>query len=383
MKKTILFILISVFIFLISFLHLKASEYECKTLSTEWSPKGVIISPDDKCACVMNLESCSVTVYDTTTLKLIYTIYFPQTYGLGWDYNTEANISSVAQKPVEGAFTGEGRYLWITFHNDSSVVVFDTEENRFDYLIYRDTIKAQIKYPDGTIYYKSLIRIPVERTPKVIAVSPDEKIVAVSNWHSLSVSIIDAKKFTVINTIPVSQIPRGMVFNRKGSFLYVAIMYGNYLEIIDTKNWKIKGRIEGVGSAPRDLIIDKEGRYIYCSANGSYIVSKIDTSKNKVVSYVNVGGGPRTIEFSHDEKLIYVCCYKANRLYVIDVKNFKVIDVLTTGEDPVGVDVCLSGDVWVTNQGDGSISVFQKTTNTNSSFTLFYKSQNKAFLGIQ
>jgi len=337
-------------------------QYECKTLSTECSPKGVIISPDGKSACVMNLESCSVTVYNTDTRKLIYTIYFPQTYAEGWDYKTESPVDSVAQKPVEAAFTEKGRYLWISLHNDSSVAVFDMEGCRFDYLVYKDTVKARLKYADGSVCDKSYLRVSVGKTPKVISVSPDERRVAVSNWHGKSVSVIDSRSFKVINTIPVSEVPRGMVFNKNGSLLYVAIMYGNYIETVDTFLWKRTGFIYGVGAAPRDLIIDKEGKYIYCSANQGNNIARVDTSKNKVLDALYVGVGPRTLEFSPDEKTIYVCCYRSNRLYVVDVKTFKVIDILPTGLDPVGVAISPSGDIWVTDQGDSTLSVFQHKT---------------------
>jgi YVTN family beta-propeller protein len=153
-----------------------------------------------------------------------------------------------------------------------------------------------------------------------------------------------------------------MVFNKNGSLLYVAIMYGNYIETVDTFLWKRTGFIYGVGAAPRDLIIDKEGKYIYCSANQGNNIARVDTSKNKVLDALYVGVGPRTLEFSPDEKTIYVCCYRSNRLYVVDVKTFKVIDILPTGLDPVGVAISPSGDIWVTDQGDSTLSVFQHKT---------------------
>lgn len=354
-------LIIFLFMYLVT-LPVYSSRYECKTISTECSPKGVIMSPDGKSVCVMNLESCSITVYNTDTGRLNYTIYFPQTSAEGWDYKTESPVPSVAQKPVEGAFTQNGRYLWVSLHNDSSVAVFDMEGYRFDCLVYKDTVKAMLKYADGTVCDKSYLRIAVGKTPKVICVSRDERRVAVSNWHGRSVSIIDSRNFNVITTIPVSEVPRGMVFNKNGSVLYVAIMYGNYIETVDTFLWKRKEFIYGVGAAPRDLIIDREGKYIYCSANQGNNITRLDTSDNKVINTVYVGSGPRTLEFSPDEKTIYVCCYRANRLYAVDVKTFKVIDILPTGVDPVGVDISPSGDMWVTDQGDNTLSVFQRKT---------------------
>jgi len=347
-----------IFLFFLMFI-VQATEYTSYTLSTEWSPKSVLISPDGKKAYVLNLEACSVTVYNTSTRELIETIYFPQTYATGWDYDAGCVIDSIAENPVEGAFTDNGRYLWISFHNGASVVVFNTQGKGFDPSVYPSTIEATIRGVDESVSYKSLLKIPVGEVPKVIAVSRDEKLVAVANWHGYSISIIDAKKFKVIKTVPVSSIPRGMAFNKDRTLLYVAIMGSDCLEIIDTSTWKVRGKVDGVGSGPRDLIMDSSGKYIYCSVNNDCTLVKIDTSANKVVNSVYTGCQPRTIEFSPDEKLIYVCSYDSNELYAVDIATFQVLDILPTGYNPVGVDVTPSGDVWVTNQGDGTVSVFK------------------------
>jgi len=358
MKKAV-FLLVVFILFSIFTNSVFANEYNVYTVYTEWSPKSAIVSPDGSNVYVLNLESCSVTVYDTKTRDLIKTIYFPQTYGEGWNYETETPIDSIAQKPVEGAFSGDGRYLWVSFHNDSAVVVYDTTGKGFEPSLHPSTIEATIKHSDGSVTYQSLLRIPVGKTPKIITVSPDEKTVAVSNWHGLSVSIIDAETFKVIKTIPVSEVPRGMVFTPDGKLLYVAIMYETYLEIIDTSTWKITGMVPDTGPAPRDLSIDAKGKYIYCSVNQDYTVVKIDTSTNKVVDSLPVGNRPRTIRFSPDETLLYVCCYGSNKLYIIDVETFTITGSIQTGENPVGADVTPKGTIWITNQGDGTVTVIE------------------------
>lgn len=327
-------------------------------IATGASPKSAAISPDGSLAYVMNLEACSVSVFDTKTHKLVRTISFPQTPATGYDYKKNREIPSVAEKPVEGAFTQRGRYLWISFHNGAEVVVFATQGRGFDPKLYRNAITAIVREADGRTWKRGMLAIPTGKTPKVIEVSPDEKWVAVSNWHGYSVTIIDAQQMKAVKTLPVSSIPRGMAFSRDSRKLFVGIMGGSQIDVFDTRTWKRRNVIANVGAGPRALILDRAGRYLYASCNSSCVVTKIDATRGKVVGAVAVGIEPRTIAFSPDESRIYAVCYGSHKLCVVDTRTFKVIDTRRTGENPVGMAVTPAGDVWVTNQSGDSVTLF-------------------------
>jgi YVTN family beta-propeller protein len=203
-----------------------------------------------------------------------------------------------------------------------------------------------------------MLRIPTGKTPKVLAVSQDGRWIAITNWHSDSVTVIDTHRFKPVATLPVPSIPRGIVFSRDGRRLYVAIMGGTEIDVFNTRTWKKSSVISSVGVAPREIILDHAGKTLYCSCNSSCIITKIDATRGKVVGSIAVGSEPRTIAFSPDEKRIYACCYGSSRLYVIDTARFKVVDTLVTGENPVGIAVTPSGDIWVTNQSGDSVTLF-------------------------
>lgn len=327
-------------------------------ISTGASPKSAAISPDGLLAYVMNLEACSVSVFDAITHKLVRTISFPQTPARGYDYKKNCEIPSVAEKPVEGAFTQRGRYLWISFHNGAEVVVFATRGRGFDPRCYKRTVMATVREADGRVWKRSMLAIATGKTPKVIEVSPDEKWVAVSNWHGYSVTIIDAAQMKAVKTLPVSSIPRGMAFSRDSRKLFVGIMGGTQIDVFDTRTWKRRNVIANVGVAPRALILDKAGRYLYASCNASCIITKIDVSRGRVVGAIAVGSEPRTIAFSPDESRIYAVCYGSHKLCVVDTRTFRVVDARRTGENPVGLAVTPAGDVWVTNQSGDSVTLF-------------------------
>ena len=62
----------------------------------------------------------------------------------------------------------------------------------------------------------------VGSTPNGIAVSPDGTKVYVTNFHSVTVSVIDTATNTVTSTVDVGSAPRGVAVNPDGTKVYVA-----------------------------------------------------------------------------------------------------------------------------------------------------------------
>lgn len=327
-------------------------------IQTGASPKSVAIAPDGRLAYVLNLEACSVSVFDTLTHARVRTISFPQTPATGYDYKLNKPIPSVAEKPVEAAFTENGRYLWVSFHNGASVGVFALEGAGFDPHRYPSTMKATVTEADGRVWGRRMLVIPTGQTPKVIEVSRDDAWVAVSNWHGDSVTIIDARRKVAVKTLRVSSIPRGLAFSKDGHKLFVAIMGGSHIEVFRTRDWKRTSIIADVGAAPRHLVLDRAGRNLYASCNSGCVITRIDALRGRITGRVAVGSEPRTVSLSPDESKLYACCYGANRLYVIDARTLRVTGSLSTGENPVGMAVTPLGDIWVTNQSADSVTLF-------------------------
>ncbi len=328
--------------------------HEVLTLSCGSSPKSVEVYGHR--AYVQNLESGSVTIYDARSFKKIGSLEFARTPATGWDYKTQTPIPSFAEKPVEALLTHGGRYSWFSLHNDAAVVVYQTMGRGFK-SEGGQTRTAQLKTSDGRQLVKTLLRIPVQKTPKVMVASRMDHRVAVSNWHSHSVSLIDGRRFKLEKNVKVSDVPRGLAFSLDGRTLYVAIMYGSYLEVIDTEKGLVTGRITGVGKAPRDLARDRDGRYLYVSANQSNTVCRVDLKSGRVVATVKVGRRPRSLCIDPEQRSLYVCCFDDDQVYEIGLKDFKVARKLATGDMPVGLDVAANGDLWIANQGDSTVTV--------------------------
>src|SRR5262245_44037584 len=85
--------------------------------------------------------------------------------------------------------------------------------------------------------------IPVGKRPRGVAVSPDGKLVYVSNSISDSLSVIDAKTLKVLRTVPAGIDPEGLTVNRAGTTLYVVNENELSVTVLDAASLEIRKKI--------------------------------------------------------------------------------------------------------------------------------------------
>ena len=353
MKKIILLINILAVIPLYSF-NLK----KLTTLETGMCPKSVIISKDGTKAYSMNLEGLSVYAFDVQSKKIDWKIVFFPTPAKGWDYKNKKPISSYAEKPVEGALSHNGKFLWVSLHNGESVVVIDTD---FKTEFKGSVMKAKLYRGDSKKYeIVSVKKIPVGKTPKVIAVSPDEKWVYIANWHSHTVSVIDTESYEEIKQIKVTRVPRGMAFTPDGKYCYIANMGDSILSLVDVNaNHKVIKTFY-VGVTPRHVVISPDGKYLYISLNQAGEVVKFSIETGKVIKKKYVGSNPRTLALSGDGKHILVVQYYDQLVSLMSAESLEILEKYPTGTHPVGVTFTPDdSEAWVVNYSSSTISVFK------------------------
>ena len=278
-------------------------------------------------------------------------------------------------KPVESAFSHNGRYLWVPYYrrtydinaqDPSAVAVIDTETDEIVRLMETGPL------------------------PKMIAASPDGRTIAISHWGNNTVGLIDIssqkpedwhhKACLVVDyvlplnystTVPVDRdnksgyALRGTVFTPDSRYLLVGCMGGGGgIAVIDLKDNRYMGRVLGMMANVRHIIIS--GGYLYLSINAAGYVQRIplDTfiAKAKELTgttirlsgweQCKVGQGARTIEASPSGRYIFAACNIVSQLYVVSTATMQPIASITVDSYPVGLDVSEDGRyVFVTSQG--------------------------------
>ena len=232
--------------------------------------------------------------------------------------------------------------------------------------------------------------------------------VYVPNTNSNTVSVIDPKTYKVIETIPVGAQPQHVVPSWDLKTLWVNNDRGNTLTPIDPRTGKAGKPVDVhdpynlyftpngkyaivMASLDRQLVFrdahtmktvkavhvgcygvnhadfSPDGRYFIVSCEFSGELLKVDTEKMKVIGQQKLpfhGSMPQDVKISPDGKRFYIADMMANGMWVLNGDTFAKPDFLPTGKGCHGLYISRdSREMYISNRGEGSISIFDFTKN--------------------
>ncbi|WP_028813828.1 YncE family protein [Streptomyces flavidovirens] len=227
--------------------------------------------------------------------------------------------------------------------------------------------------------------------------------VYVPNTNSNTVSVIDPKTYKVIKTIPVGVQPQHVVPSWDMKTLWVNNNRGHTLTPINPATGAVGKPVEVhdpynlyftpngkyavvMASMDRELVFrdphtmdrvktvpvscagvnhadfSADGRYFVVSCEFSGELLKVDTEKMEVIGQQKLpfeGAMPQDVKISPDGKTIYIADMMAHGMWVLDGEKFTTPDLLPTGKGCHGLYVSRdSREMYVSNRGEGSVSVF-------------------------
>lgn len=329
-------------------------------LATGRSVKSVIFNPEKSILYSINLEGGNVYGFDRASRKISQRLIFKQTPAKGYDYIKHQWVNnSFAQKPVEGTFSHNGRFMWISWHNGDGIIAWDLQsppkapEKRATAKLQQENDTTEI----GLHYFAT------GSTPKVMLVDEKSQRLYVSNWHGQSVSVLniegnDPEQWKVVQTVKVGGTPRGMCFSEDGKYLLVAQMALGKIVRISLPSMEIHDS-KFVGNTPRHLLL-QDGK-VYVTHSSTDKLQVLSSDSLKMIQKVTTGQDPRTIAFSPDGRLIFVVCYEDHTLQVFRSRDLKLLATWPCKGAPVGVDVWQKGnklEAWVGNYKYSTVKVF-------------------------
>jgi len=300
-----------------------------KTIFGNISPKSVTSSGSGIISAQNMMYRHSVTIYDSQTFKLKSTI--PDTVSL-FTFGFSKNKGLFKGAPVEGAYSPDGNYLYITnysmygngYHHEghdlcSPASHYDTS---FAYRINLRTKKIDEIYPVGAV-------------PKGIAVTPNNKYLLVSNWCSYSLSIIDIALHKTIETIYIGAYPRGVAISSDSKRAYIAEMGGTRIHVVNLLDFSISAIPIGVN--PRAIALSPDGKYLYASLNQSGRVAAWNLQKNRPGAIVQTGKDARSLAISADGSALFVTNYLSGTVSKIRTKDMTLLQTIKVCKSPIGI----------------------------------------------
>src|SRR5215204_1090629 len=191
------------------------------------------------------------------------------------------------------------------------------------------------------------------RSPKLIILAaaifltscggyPTGTVVFVTNERAGTISVIDAQKDTVIDTIQTGGRPRGIRLSVDGARAYVAISAPfndqqasgfDKIIVVDTTAGNIERSID-VGTDPEQLAVDRKENFLYVSNEDAGTATVVDLETGEAVAVLVTGIEPEGVAISPDDRWVYVMAETSSTVTVIDTSTHTVARTFLVGERP-------------------------------------------------
>ncbi|MGP9018433.1 YncE family protein [Streptomyces sp. BR1] len=214
--------------------------------------------------------------------------------------------------------------------------------------------------------YKVIETIRVGHQPQHVVPSWDMKTLWVNNDLGDSLTAIDPATGKVGRTVQVSD-PYNLYFTPNGKYAVVMASMDRELAFRDpvTMNRVKTVPVHCAGVNHADFSMD--GRYFIVSCEFSGELLKVDTEKMEVVAHQKLpfdGAMPQDVKMSPDGKTFYIADMMAHGMWVLDGDRFSTPTLLPTGKGCHGLYISRdSKEMYISNRGEGSISIFDFTQN--------------------
>jgi YVTN family beta-propeller protein len=277
------------------------------TLPTGIAPHEAEISPDGRFALASNYgeydgePGTTLTVIDLEELVVDREIdlgEYARPHGLAW-FDDGEHVAVTAE--VKEAL------IILHFPTDEIVQVIPTNQQRSHIVeLSADNSKAYVANIDyGTMSIidiqagEVIAQLDTGEGAEGIAISPDESELWITNRYEDTVSVIDLQSYEVVATLEAGSFPIRSNFTPDGSHVLVANMLSGDVSVFDTSN-----RTE---------------------------IMRIDLEPGS-----DLNAGPVGMLKIPGNRIL-VAGTQTDKLYVIDMATFEIIDHIETGEEPDGM----------------------------------------------
>ena len=299
-------------------------------------PANLVASPSGKLLAVSHngVGRQSISLLDATTEKVLSDPTIPKAW-LGL------------------AFSADEKKLYASGGNDNKIVVYAIENQQLK----KDTV---ITLGEPWTRKKA-----VKISPAGLCVDNKNKKLYVVTKEDSSLYTCDTEKLTVISRKKLASEPFSCILAPNAPEVYISLWGNKKVLVFNTNSQQLTAEI-ATESHPNDMILTRNGQYLFVSNGNVNSVSVIDLKNYKVAETLNAalypdapaGTTPNGVALSEDDKTLFVANADNNCLAVFDVSqpgNSKSKGFIPTGWYPTAVKV-IGKRIFVTN-GKGMSSL--------------------------
>jgi YVTN family beta-propeller protein len=228
------------------------------------------------------------------------------------NFNPAEKLINVGLNPQDLAVTPNGKQIWVAETGPqtsasvpSAISVISTATDK---VIARMKLRGQpsdiVFSPDGTRAYvatmnglavfgtQTMSEVALVRgfaSTRTVAVSPDGRLIYVTDPTSNQLVVISASSLKIIGRIHTGELPWQVLVSGNGHTVYVTDTDANAVSVINASTDRIT-RTFSVNGTPDTLGLTPNGQELWVGQNAAAAVTVINTSTGATVGTVNLGG---------------------------------------------------------------------------------------------
>lgn len=172
------------------------------------------------------------------------------------------------------------------------------------------------------------------KAPHMVVLGPDHRTAWVTCTDTNNLAAVDLRDRSV-RLLPMAGRPQGLVLSADHKRIYVANSGGNSVTVVDAAAMKVLGEIRmgGAHSGPVRVAISPDGKTAIGALQLDHAISFADTTTMKEEKVIPLPGSPVSMTLSADGKLAYCSIQDMDMVYVVSVKNRKIVRTFKTPVD--------------------------------------------------
>ncbi|MBQ9538110.1 MAG: YVTN family beta-propeller repeat-containing protein, partial [Treponema sp.] len=278
------------------------------------------------------------------------------------------------KQPKQVLFSPDNKYVLLPLLEDTGFDVFSLEEKKVvrrisppdadkhgfaEGLFIREKgVFLVSQMTTGCLYEYSCPGFEYKRTiktggtwSKFIAWSKERQLLAVSNWVSNDISIIDYSDGSLLRLISTGKAPRGMIFLDGGKVLVSLSFDSGLIEKFNVDTGKRTDCISVASSCMRHIACSSDQKTAFVSDMYNRQVYKLDLQSFKITGRCTVYRNPNTIDLL-DDRWLFVSTRGPNnpqdytkrspsngKIHIVDTKDMSIVKTFEGGNQPTGLDV--------------------------------------------
>ncbi len=206
---------------------------------------------------------------------------------------------------------------------------------------------------------------------KILELSPDERVLYVTNWSGNNISEIDLVSGEVKRLIPTVATPRSVYVTKDGQYLYVAGFDKGELQRIKLDDLSSEVLYKS-GGALRHIVADEDRQILYISDMAEAAIFRYHLDTGEIEKWAGTDSNPNTIVLSPDKKLLFISCRGTNAdesyyvpgpdwgsVLVFDTDTGQMLDAVVGGNQPTALALSPDGKKLVSsNFLDGTLDLY-------------------------